>query len=236
MAIVTDHARLIEVWKRELESRKLRSILTEHEARIAQRAEAIHQCKIRIAQGKSRTEHLHQAMRGWDTEIEKLHNRIDLVHQSIQMGNLQDPIAAERQIAQFQERIDDIELQYLEALEEQDHLELQEGIQQDNILNHQKQTLKITDKLENVRPPTLDRLEVIEAETEALLDTMNLRVSNLYRLMNAKLERAVAGVRGDSCGACFMKLPTELLWTALHRSTICHCPYCSVFLIPEEIN
>ncbi len=236
MTIVTDHARLIEVWKRELESRKLRSILTEHEARIAQRAEAIHQCKIRIAQGNSRTKYLHQSMLGWDTDLEKLHNRIELVHQSVQMGNLQDPIAAERQIAQFQERIDDIELQYLEALEEQDHLELQEGIQQDNILNHQKQTLKITDKLETIRPPTLERLEVIEAETEAFLNTMNLRVSNLYRLMNAKLERAVAGVRQDSCGACFMKLPTELLWTAVHRSTICHCPYCSVFLIPEEID
>ena len=236
MAILTDHARLIEVWKRELESRKLRSTLRDHEGRIAQRAKAIHQCKIRIAQGTSRSEHLHQSMLGWDTDIEKLHNRIDLVHQSVQMGNLQDPIAAERQLAQFQERLDDIELQYLEALEELDQLELQEGIQQDNILNHQKQALKITDKLETIRPPTLDRLEIIEAETDALLNTMNPRVSNLYRLMNAKLDRAVAGVHQDSCGACFMKLPTELLWTALHRSTICHCPYCSVFLIPEEID
>ena len=236
MAIVTDHARLIEVWKRELESRKLRATLTDHEDRIAQRTRAIHQCKIRISEGKSRSEHLRQVILGWDTDIEKLHNRIDLVHQSVQMGNLQDPIAAERQIAQFQERIDDIELQYLEALEEQDHLELQEGIQQDNILNHQKQTLKITDALETIRPATLERLEIIEAETEALLDTMNPRVSNLYRLMNAKLDRAVAGVHQDSCGACFMKLPTELLWTAVHRSTICHCPYCSVFLIPEEFD
>ena len=110
------------------------------------------------------------------------------------MGNLQDPIAAERQVAQFQARIDDLETQYLEALEKQEALELEEGIQQDNILNHQKQTLRITDALETIRPPTLDRLAVLEAESEALLEQMNPSVSNLYRLMNAKKERAVAGV------------------------------------------
>lgn len=236
MSMVTDHARLIQVWKLELESRDLRSTLKGYEDRIAQRADAIHQCKVRIAQGNTRTEELNTAISGWDKDIETLHKRIELVNQSVQLGHVQDPAGAERQIAQFQDRIDSIEEQYLEALEEQDHLELQEGIEQDNILNHQKQTLKITDALETIRPPTLDRLELIEAETEGLLDRMNLRVSNLYRLMNTKLERAVAGVRNDSCGACFMKLPTELLWTALHRSTICHCPYCSVFLIPEELD
>ena len=236
MSMVTDHARLIEVWKLELESRDLRSILKGYEDRIAERSDAIHQCKVRIAQGKTRTEELDTVISGWDTDIETLHKRIELVNQSVQLGHIQDPAGAARQIAQFQDRIDSIEMQYLEALEEQDHLELQEGIQQDNILNHQKQTLKITDALESIRPPTLDRLEIIETKTKGLLDTMNLRVSNLYRLMNAKKERAVAGVRNDSCGACFMKLPTELLWTALHRSTICHCPYCGVFLIPEELD
>ena len=236
MSMVTDHARLIAVWKKELESRKLRSTLQEYEARLAKRAASIHQCKIRIAQGQSRIEQLHQALLDWDGKIEKLHNRIDLVHQSVQMGSLQDPIAAERQIAQFQARIDDLETQYLEALEEQEALELEAGIQQDNILNHQKQTLRITDALETIRPPTLDRLAVLEAESEALLEKMNPSVSSLYRLMNAKKDRAVAGVHTDSCGACFMKLPTELLWTALHRSTICHCPYCSVFLIPEDLD
>lgn len=236
MSMVTDHSRLIEVWRRELESRKLRFTLKEHTDRIAKRAAAIHQCKVRIAQGKSRTEELQQHILGWEIDIEKLHNRIELVHQSVQMGNLQDPTAAERQIAQFQARIDDLETQYLEALDEQEALELEEGIQQDNILNHQKQTLRITDALETIRPPTLERLSVLEAESENLLETMNPSVANLYRLMNAKLDRAVAGVHNDSCGACFMKLPTELLWTALHRSTICHCPYCSVFLIPEELD
>ena len=175
-------------------------------------------------------------MQNWDKDIESLHKRIELVNQSVQMGNLQDPMAAERQIAQFQARVDEIETQYLEALDEQEQLDLQEGIEQDNILNHQKQTLRITDSLERLRPPTEDRLDIIGAETEALLDMMNPSVANLYRLMNAKLERAVAGVRNDSCGGCYMKLPTELLWTALHRSTICHCPYCSVFLIPEELD
>ena len=236
MSMVTDHSRLIEVWKRELESRKLRSTLKDHTDRIAKRTEAIHQCKVRIAQGKSRIKELHQKILGWETDIEKLHNRIELVHQSVQMGNVQDPTAAEVQIAQFQDRIDALETQYLEALEAQEALELEEGIQQDNILNHQKQTLRITDALESIRPSTLDRLGVLETESEALLDKMNLSVSNLYRLMNAKLDRAVAGVHNDSCGACFMRLPTELLWTALHRSTICHCPYCSVFLIPEELD
>ena len=58
-------------------------------------------------------------------------------------------MAAQRQIAQFESRIDLIETQYLDALEEQEKLDLQEGIEQDNILNHQKQTLRITDSLES---------------------------------------------------------------------------------------
>ena len=236
MPIVTDHSRLIDVWKRELESRRLRSTLQDYIDRISQRATAIHQCKVRIAQGKSRIEGLTIAMQNWDKDIESLHKRIALVNQSVQMGNLQDPMAADRQIAQFQARVDEIETQYLEALDEQEQLDLQEGIEQDNILNHQKQSLRITDSLEQFRPPTEHRLDIIGAETEALLEMMNPNVANLYRLMNAKLERAVAGVHNDSCGACFMKLPTELLWTALHRSTICHCPYCSVFLIPEDVD
>ena len=236
MSIVTDHSRLIEVWKRELESRRLRSILQDHTDRIAKRATAIHQCKIRISAGKTRIEELTQSMQIWDAEIETLHRRVALVNQSFQMGNLQDPAAAQRQIAQFESRIDAIETQYLDALEEQEKLDLQEGIEQDNILNHQKQTLRITDSLESIRPSTEDRLHILESESAAILDMMKPSVANLYRLMNVKVERAVAGVRNDSCGACFMKLPTELLWTALHRSTICHCPYCSVFLIPEEID
>lgn len=236
MSIVTDHSRLIEIWKRELESRKLRDMIADYEKRIAKRASMIHQCKVRIAKGKERIDDLTQTMQIWDHDIEILHKRIALVNQSFQMGNLQDPAAAQRQIAQFQACVDEIELQYLEALEEQEQLDLQEGIEQDNILNHQKQTLRITDSLENIRPPTEDRLDTLEAESVAFLDMMKPSVANLYRLMNAKVERAVAGVRGDSCGACFMKLPTELLWTALHRSTICHCPYCSVFLIPEDVD
>ena len=105
---------------------------------------------VRFASLKGNLEpkRLHQGILGWDTEIGKsLHKRIALVHQSVQMGNLQDPIAAERQIAQFQARIDELETHYLEALEEQEALELEEGIQQDNILNHQNKRFRITDAL-----------------------------------------------------------------------------------------
>ena len=169
-------------------------------------------------------------MQNWDKDIESLHKRIALVNQSVQMGNLQDPMAAERQIAQFQARVDEIETQYLEALDEQEQLDLQEGIEQDNILNHQKHSLRITDSLERFRPPT-EHPWTSSGQKRKHLEMMN-QMFNLYRLMNAKLDRAVAGVHNDSCGACFMKLPTELLWKALHRSTICHCPYCSV--TPED--
>ena len=152
------------------------------------------------------------------------------------MGNLQDPTAAERQIAQFQARIDDLETEYLDAFEEQEALDLQEGHPTRQYFESSKTNPSDHRRFETIRPSTEDRLAVLEAESEALLDKMNPSVANLYRLMNAKVERAVAGVRNDSCGACFMKLPTELLWTGLHRSTICHCPYCSVFLIPEDLD
>jgi predicted nucleic acid-binding Zn-ribbon protein len=136
----------------------------------------------------------------------------------------------------LQGQIDALENQYLEALEEQDRLDLREGIEQDSIRNHQEQSLKITDKLENLRLITLNRLDAIATQTASLLTQMNPSVANRYRLMNEKLERAVVAVRKDACGGCYNKLPTELLWTALHRSTICFCPYCSVFLIPSEVD
>ena len=53
---MVDHERLIQVWKFELESRKLRGELDSHRQRIAKRASMIHQCKVRIAHGKSRIE------------------------------------------------------------------------------------------------------------------------------------------------------------------------------------
>ena len=87
----------------------------------------IHQCKVRIAQGKSRIEELTQAMQRWDKDIESLHKRIALVNQSVQMGNLQDPMAAQRQIAQFQDRVDEIETLYLGFLDEQEQLGFTRG-------------------------------------------------------------------------------------------------------------
>lgn len=233
---MVDHERLIRVWKLELESRKLKQDLKAYEDRIAKRASAIHQCKLRIAKGQEQMEFLTTSIATWEQEIAAIHKRIDLVNQSVQMGHLQDADAVEAQLSQFQARIDELEILYLEALEEQERLEYQEGIEHDNILNHQRQTLLITDKLEHLRPPTLDRLDAVETESEALLLQMNPNVSTRYRLLNQKREKAVAGVRNDACAACFMKLPTELLWTAVHRSIICHCPYCSVFLIPEDLD
>lgn len=231
-----DHDRLIRVWKLELESRKLKQDLKTYEDRIAKRAAAIHQCKLRIVEGQEQIALLTTSIAKWEQEIATIHKRIELVNQSVQMGHLQDADAVEEQLSKFQARVDELETLYLEALEEQERLDFQEGVEHDNILNHQQQTLKITDKLEHLRPPTLDRLDVIASESEDLLQKMNPSVSNRYRLMNQKMEKAVAGVRKESCAACFMKLPTELLWTALHRSTICHCPYCSVFLIPVDLD
>ena len=233
---MVDHDRLIQVWKLELERRSLANAMQNLEDKISDRSKKIHLCKQRRFDAGTRIREIESLIPQWEKQLEVLHKRIALVEQSVQRGQLQDADSANQQIERFQVEISNIETQYLEGLEEQDKLDLQRALEMENIALHQAKIVALSQELSLLRAPSMDRVEVIEVETNRLLSMMNPSVANRYRLANSKKERAVEAVLGDSCGGCRLTLPTELCWTALHRSTICHCPNCGVFLIPSPVD
>ncbi len=233
---MVDHDRLIQVWKLELERRSLVNALQTLEHKIAERSKKIHQCKQRRFDAGVRMQEIESLVPQWETQLETLHKRIALVERSVQLGQLQDADSATQQIESFQTEIATVETQYLEGLEVQERLDLQRALEMENIALHQRKIVDLSQELSVLQRPSQDRIEEIDEETERLLSMMNSSVANRYRLANSKSERAVAAVMGDSCGACRLTLPTELCWTALHRSTICHCPNCGVFLIPSPVD
>ena len=232
---MNDHQRLITVWRLELKARVVKGELKRWQSSIQDRVNTIHQEKTSIHQADIRYDALSEQLQRWDVDLEKLARRVKLVEEGIQKGHFQDLDQTQSQIVEYTTKADQIETEYLETLEIQERLRFSQALSRDKIKYTQQALSSTTEQYEVVRLDGETQLDVIFQETERLLEQMNPKVSSLYRLMVVKKERAVVGVVDGACGACFLNLPTELLWTAVHRSTICHCPNCSVFLIPEDI-
>ena len=232
---MNDHQRLITVWRLELKARVVKGELKRWQSSIQDRVNTIHQEKTSIHQADIRYDALSEQLQRWDVDLETLARRVKLVEEGIQKGHFQDLDQTQSQIVEYTTKVDQIETEYLETLEIQERLRFSQALSRDKIKYTQQALSSTTEQYEVVRLDGETQLDVIFQETERLLEQMNPKVSSLYRLMVIKKERAVVGVVDGACGGCFLNLPTELLWTAVHRSTICHCPNCSVFLIPEDI-
>jgi len=232
---MNDHQRLITVWRLELKARVVKGELKRWQSSIQDRVNTIHQEKTSIHQADIRYDALSEQLQRWDVDLETLARRVKLVEEGIQKGHFQDLDQTQSQIVEYTTKADQIETEYLETLEIQERLRFSQALSRDKIKYTQQALSSTTEQYEVVRLDGETQLDVIFQETERLLEQMNPKVSSLYRLMVIKKERAVVGVVDGACGGCFLNLPTELLWTAVHRSTICHCPNCSVFLIPEDI-
>ena len=233
---MNDHQRLITVWRLELKARGVKGEFNRWQASIQERVNTIHQQKTSIHQVDIRHDELSEQLQRWDVDLETLARRVKLVEEGIQNGHFQDLDQAQSQIVEYKTKADQIETDYLETLETQERLRFSQALSRDKIKYTQQVLSSTTEQYEVVRLDGETKLAAIFEETERLLDQMNPKVSSLYRLMVVKKERAVVGVVEGACGGCFLNLPTELLWTAVHRSTICHCPNCNVFLIPEDIK
>jgi predicted nucleic acid-binding Zn-ribbon protein len=232
---MNDHQRLITVWRLELKARVVKGELNRWQSSIQERVNTIHLAKTSIHQADIRHDELSEQLERWDDDLKTLARRVKLVEEGIQKGHFQDLDQAQSQIVEYKTKSDQLETHYLETLETQERLRFSQALSRDKIKYTQQILSSTTEQYEVVRLESETQLDAIFNETERLLEQMNPKVSSLYRLMVVKKDRAVVGVVDGACGGCFLNLPTELLWTAVHRSTICHCPNCSVFLIPEDI-
>ena len=233
---MNDHQRLITVWRLELKARVVKGELNRWQASIQDRVNTIHKEKTSIHQVDIRHDELSEQLQRWDVDLETLARRVKLVEEGIQKGHFQDLDQAQSQIVEYKTKADQIETDYLETLETQERLRFSQALSRDKIKYTQQVLSSTTEQYEVVRLDGETQLDAIFQETERLLEQMNPKVSNLYRLMVVKKDRPIVGVVDGACGGCFLNLPTKLLWAAVHRSTICHCPNCSVFLIPEDIE
>ena len=233
---MNDHQRLITVWRLELKARIVKGEINRWQGSIQDRVNTIHTEKKAIHQADIRHDELSEQLQRWEVDLETLARRVKLVEEGIQQGHFQDLDQTQAQIVEYKTKADQIETQYLETLETQERLRFSQALSRDKIKYTQQVLSSTTEKYEVVRLDGETQLDEIFRETERLLEQMNPTVSSLYRLMVVKKERPVVGVVDGACGGCFLNLPTELLWTAVHRSTICHCPNCHVFLIPEAIE
>lgn len=171
----------------------------------------------------------------WETELKTLERRIGLVEQGIQRGSMQDLEQAQAQISGFREKVDEIELAYLEGLEEQERIRFNQAMGRDTIKATEQMLTAEQAQFAPIRTVMMTELSDIQSRTADLLHMMNPTVAGRYRLMLTKIEKPVVGVvMGRVCGGCYMELPTELAWTATQRDLIVHCPTCGVFLLPEE--
>ncbi len=232
---MVDHDRLTKVWRLELLCRKYKAEIKDWEEKIEARAQSIRQSQINIRQADQQHEDLEKQLQRWDKDIQTLERRIALVEKGIQSGSMQDLDQAQAQIHTFREQIDTLELSYLEGLEKQEALRFQQAVDRDRIKIHRQFLTEHTDAFGQIRLTLEDKIDRCVTESEGLLVQMNPKISNLYRLMLPKKERPVVGVSNGACGGCYLDLPTELAWTAVHRNQVVRCPTCGVFLLPVEI-
>jgi uncharacterized protein len=234
--IMNDHQRLIKVWRLELDARVVKAEQNRWQQSIQGRSDTIHKEKCRIHQADLQHDELSEQLRLWDVELQAVARRIQLVDDGIQHGHFQDLDQAQAQIVGYKAKTDQIETEYLQTLDVQETLRFSQAMYRDTIKVTQQILASSIEKYEGIRLHSETRLNEIAVVSEALLEQINPKVSSLYRLMIVKKERPVVGVIDGACGGCFLNLPTELLWKAVYRSTICHCPNCHVFLIPENIE
>ena len=231
---MNDHQRLLRIWIFELNSRQIREELGRWNGLLQRRSDKIRQCHLDIKDHQTVIDDLDSTFPKWDDDLKKLDRRVKLVEDGIQSGLMQNLEQAQLQIDEFKLRKESLEEQYLNAMETQESLSHQQLLSKDTIKATRQMLTKESDQFALIQPNLDNELDEINEQSESLLSQMNPAVSKLYRLMLPAKPRAVAGVVKNTCGACVRNLPTELHWVATQRETICHCPFCRVFLLPEE--
>lgn len=233
---MNDHQRLTEIWRLELKARALNGEIRRWEALIQQRSDTIRDAHLQIQTGDQDHADMAAQLLVWEQDMATLERRIGLVERGIQTGSMQDLDQAQAQIAGFREKMDEIEMTYLEGLESQDQIRFKQAMARDTIQATQRMLTSETDQFATIRGVLEPELEAVQDTSEGLLNAMNPTVATRYRLMLEKIPKPVAGVINSACGGCYMDLPTELAWTATQRDLIVHCPTCGVFLLPEELD
>ena len=233
---MNDHQRLTEIWRLELKMRALQGEIKRWEMLLKQRSDTIRDAHLQIQTGEQDHADMGAQLLMWEQEMATLERRIGLVERGIQTGSMQDLEQAQAQIAEFREKVDETEMNYLEGLEFQDQVRFKQAMARDTIQATQRMLTSETEQFERIRSELEPQLESVQDTSERLLNVMNPTVATRYRLMLEKISKPVAGVVNSACGGCYMDLPTELAWTATQRDLIVHCPTCGVFLLPEELE
>lgn len=158
-------------------------------------------------------------------QIAKYRTQLSLIKSNTEYQALLKEIGkAEEEIRQ----VEDVELEYMEKLEQLQPLLKQEQVQLKDITAKGE-----VDKSDLQKRKTIIEQELVQlgAEREQLASQVDADALRRYeRLMRSKGDMAIVPVQHGNCGGCHLQIPPQLIHNSKHGNELTGCDYCGRIL------